>query len=173
MSSTMAGEKPHSGRLTHSSSSSDTSAHSHTQDIIQGRSSTDNNALKKLDSKVIDVKGSDDDPYKHLSTDEAAIIKRQLDIPEVSLTYLSLFRYATFNDKFFIVTAGLAAITAGAVLPLMTIVFGELAGVFQRFMMNTIDPTEFQHTLNKYVLYVLPDRYILFGVGILANCFVI
>lgn len=155
MSSTMASEKPHSGRLTHSSSSNDTSAHCHTQDILQGRNSTDGNGLKKLDSKLIDVKGSDDDPYKHLSTDEAAIIKRQLDIPEVSLTYLSLFRYATFNDKFFIVTAGLAAISAGAVLPLMTIVFGELAGIFQRFMLNTIEPNEFQHTLNKNVLYLV------------------
>ena len=152
MSSTgMASEKP---RLTHSSSSSDTSAYPHTQDIIQGRNSTDDDALKKLDSKAIAVQSSDDDPYKHLSTDEAAIIKRQLDIPEVSLTYLSLFRYATFNDKFFIITAGLAAITAGAVLPLMTIVFGELAGVFQRFMLDTIEQNEFQHTLNKYVLYV-------------------
>lgn len=149
----MASEKP-SGRISHSSSSSDNDAHPHTQNIIQSRNSTDDNILKKLDSKVIDVKGADDDPYKHLSTEEAAIIKRQLDIPEVSLTYLSLFRYATFNDKFFIFTAALSAIAAGAVLPLMTIVFGQLAGVFQKFMLNTIEPNELQHTLNKYVLYV-------------------
>jgi len=146
----MASGRPHSGQFTS------------TQDIIQSHNSTSNNALKQLDSKVIDVTSIDDDPYKHLSTDEAAILKRQLDIPVVNLTYLSLFRYATFNDKFFIVTAGLAAITAGAVVPLMTIVFGQLAGVFQDFMLDTIDPNEFQHTLNKYVLYA-SVRLILFG----------
>lgn len=151
----MATEKAHSGRSTHSSTSSDTAAHPHTdtRDIIPSRNSTDGEALRKLDSKVIDVKDpNEQDIFKHLSPEEAAIIKRQLDVPEVSLGYLDLFRYATFNDKFFILTSALAAITAGAVLPLMTIVFGELAGVFQRFMLGTIPPDEFQHTLNKFVL---------------------
>ena len=150
------------GPITSSSSSSgsgsgsDTatgSPHKGTAGITHGATNDDGNALKKLDSKVIKLnEANEEELYKNLSPEEIEIVKRQLHIPQVDITYLSLFRYATFNDKVFIITAALAAITAGAVLPLMTIVFGQLAGVFQRFMLGTIPLDEFEHTLTKYVL---------------------
>lgn len=145
------------GRISSSSGSSTDSvagpSHKETAGISHGATTSDGHALKKLDSKVIKVnEANEDELYKNLSPEEREIIKRQLDIPEVDISYVTLFRYASFNDKFLIITAALAAITAGAVLPLMTIVFGQLAGVFQHFMLGTIPLHEFEHTLNKYIL---------------------
>ena len=148
------------GRITSRSSSSGSSsdtatgpAHKETAGISHGAATEDEHAIKKLDSKVIKLsEPNEEELYKHLSPEEIAIIKRQLDIPQVNINYLSLFRYASFNDKFLVITAALSAIVAGAVLPLMTIVFGQLAGVFQHFMLGMIPRSEFEHTLNKYVL---------------------
>ncbi|KAF8463597.1 P-loop containing nucleoside triphosphate hydrolase protein [Kalaharituber pfeilii] len=143
----------------HSSESKTGTPHGDTASIVNGKNQ--DNSLEKLDSKVIDLKDqSEDDPYKHLTPEEANVIKRQLDIPEVNLSYFDLFRYATFNDKLFIGTAGFASIAAGAILPLMTIVFGQLAGVFQSFMLMQMAPDEFQNELNKYTLY-----FVYMGIG--------
>ena len=143
-------------RPSHSPSSSITTG-PHTEEIVPGNAAKNNssNSLQKLDSRVIDVKAvSELDKYKHLSLEETAVIKRQLDVPEVKLDYFDLFRYATFNDKLLLFTAGLTATVAGAVLPLMTVVFGALAGVFQKWVMMELPPDEFQSELNKYTLCV-------------------
>lgn len=76
-------------------------------------------SLKKLDSKVLDVK--DDDPFKHLPDHERAILKRQIDVPEVKIGYFSLYRYATKMDLTILVIASICAIAAGAAMPLMTV----------------------------------------------------
>ncbi|KAI5849348.1 putative Leptomycin B resistance protein pmd1 [Morchella snyderi] len=96
-----------------------------------------------------------EDPLAHLTPAEAAIVRRQLDIPEVKLNYFTLFRYATTNDKILIVCACLASIIAGAVMPLMTVVFGELAGVFQKFALGTITPEHMQSEVNRFTLYFI------------------
>ena len=114
-------------------------------------------SLSKLDSKVAKGDGSEEqDPYRHLSPEEMAIVKRQLDIPEVNLGYWDLFRYADGMDKFLLISAGLAAIAAGAILPLMTVVFGSLSGVFQKYTLHQMPPDEFQDKLNSYTLYATP-----------------
>lgn len=148
------------GQIISSSSSSGRSSdtatgpsHKETAGISHGATTHDEQALKKLDSKVIKLdEANEEQLYKNLSPEEITIVKRQLDIPKVDVTYFSLFRYASFNDKFLIITGGLCAMIAGAVLPLMTIVFGQLAGVFQHFMLGTIPDHEFKQTLTKYVL---------------------
>lgn len=115
-------------------------------------SSSDHSKLEKLDSKVVKVNAADDDPYRHLSEAEKAIIRRQVDIPEAKVTFWSLFRFATTNDKILMFLSGIAAIAAGAILPLMTVVFGSLTGVFQDYMLGQMEPDAFQHELNKFTL---------------------
>ncbi|KFY08733.1 hypothetical protein V492_05961, partial [Pseudogymnoascus sp. VKM F-4246] len=109
--------------------------------------------LKKLDSNVIQVKKEDDDPFRHLPADEAEVLKRQVDIPVVVSTYWTLYRYATFNDKIIIAVSAICAIAGGAALPLMTIVFGNLAGQFQGLFTHSIPPEEFKGILSHNVLY--------------------
>ncbi|KFY76832.1 hypothetical protein V499_03610 [Pseudogymnoascus sp. VKM F-103] len=111
--------------------------------------------LKKLDSNVIKVKDEDDDPFRHLPADEAEILKRQVDIPVVTSTYWTLYRYATFNDKLIIALSCVCAIAAGAALPLMTIVFGNLAGQFQGLFLGSIPKEEFKGILSHNVLYFI------------------
>lgn len=109
--------------------------------------------LKKLDSNVIQVKKEDDDPFRHLPPHEAAILKRQVDIPVVTSTYWTLYRYATFNDKLIIALSCVCAIAAGAALPLMTIVFGNLTGQFQGLFLDDIPKDAFSDILADNVLY--------------------
>jgi ATP-binding cassette, subfamily B (MDR/TAP), member 1 len=75
--------------------------------------------LKKLDSKVVDVK--DDDPFSHLPEHERVILKRQVDVPEVKIGYFTLYRYATKIDVLILIIAGISAIGGGAAMPLMTV----------------------------------------------------
>lgn len=113
------------------------------------------NSITKLDSHIVNINQNakaEDDPLAHLPPNEQEIIRRQLEIPEVKLNYFTLFRYATKNDLILIFTAALASIIAGAVMPLMTIVFGQLAGVFQKFMLSETSPQSMQSELNKFTV---------------------
>jgi ATP-binding cassette, subfamily B (MDR/TAP), member 1 len=77
--------------------------------------------LQKLDSKVIKVNDSEDDPFKHLPPDEAAILKRQVDVPVVPTSFKRLYRYATTNDMIIVAISVICSIAGGAALPLMTV----------------------------------------------------
>lgn len=110
--------------------------------------------LTKLDSNVIDVKKEEKaDPFKHLPPNEAAILKRQVFTPESPTNYWSLYRYATTNDKIIIAISIICSIAGGAALPLMTVIFGALAGQFQDLFLGDIPPGEFDPILAKNVLY--------------------
>jgi ATP-binding cassette subfamily B (MDR/TAP) protein 1 len=76
-------------------------------------------SLKKLDSKIINVE--DDDPFRHLPEHEKTILKRQTEVPEVKVGYLTLYRYATKMDIVILVVSAFCAIAAGAAMPLMTV----------------------------------------------------
>lgn len=127
---------------------------------IEASNSRHSSSITRLDSHIVKVDegAKEEDPLDHLPPDERAIIKRQLDMPEIKLNYFTLFRFATRNDLILIFTAALASIIAGAVMPLMTIVFGELAGVFQEFALGTITPDDMQSELNRFTMYVNIDR---------------
>ena len=56
-----------------------------------------------------------------LNEDEKAIIEDQLHIPEVKVGYFSLYRYANKKEIAIMLVSLIAAIVAGAVLPLMTV----------------------------------------------------
>jgi ATP-binding cassette subfamily B (MDR/TAP) protein 1 len=58
-----------------------------------------------------------------LSDHEKQIIDRQTDAPSVTVSYLSLFRYANKKDVLIMIAALVASIASGAVMPLMTVRF--------------------------------------------------
>lgn len=111
--------------------------------------------LQRLDSKAPKPTKEEkpEDALEHLPEHEAAIIRRQLEIPPVKLTYFSLYRYATRNDLIIMAVSGICAIAAGAAMPLMTIIFGSLAGTFQGFFYGGASAGSFGHTVDHLVLY--------------------
>ena len=88
-----------------------------------GSSSDDIAQLKEIDSHIVKIpeakKG--EEAYAHLPPHEKEIVKRQLEIPEVKVTFRTLYRYATRNDCIIIAVSSLCAIAGGAVMPLMTV----------------------------------------------------
>jgi hypothetical protein len=82
-------------------------------------------ALKKLDSKVPGKEGDGppQDPFAHLPEHEAAILRKQVDIPDVKVGYTTLFRYAEKKEWLVLGVSVLCAIIAGAGMPLMTVRF--------------------------------------------------
>ena len=121
-------------------------------------------ALTRLDSAVPKQQKEEEDesqdPFGHLPENEATTLRRQVDVPPVKVTYLMLYRYATRNDKLIIALSALCAIIAGAVMPLMTIVFGSLAGTFKGSFNGSIDGGAFQDKVNHLVLY-----FVYLGIG--------
>ena len=111
--------------------------------------------LKRLDSQVVKVKDKDQDIYGHLPPAEAKILKRQVDIPTVKAGWRILYRYATTNDKLIIAVSAICSIAAGAALPLMTVIFGQLAGKFNGYSAGTVSHSSFEHTISHMVLYLI------------------
>ena len=94
------------------------------QDVhSSGSSSQDATPMEKLDSRVVKVRDAKegDEAYAHLPDHEREIVKRQLEIPPVTVTFKTLYRYATRNDLIIIVVSSICAIVGGAVMPLMTV----------------------------------------------------
>jgi ATP-binding cassette, subfamily B (MDR/TAP), member 1 len=81
--------------------------------------------LHKYDSKIVKIRDvpEGDAALAHLPEPEQAILKRQLDSPSVSASWLKLYRYATTWDKVMVAISILCAIGAGAAMPLMTVSF--------------------------------------------------
>ena len=88
-----------------------------------GSSSEDITKLEKLDSHIVKVPEikKEDEAYQHLPPHEREIVKRQLDIPTVTVTFRTLYRYATTVDLIIIAISCVCAIAGGAVMPLMTV----------------------------------------------------
>ena len=88
-----------------------------------GSSSEDVAYLEKLDSHIVKVSEMKrgEEAYAHLPESEKEIVKRQLDIPTVTVTFKTLYRYATTNDLLIIVVSCICAISGGSVMPLMTV----------------------------------------------------
>ncbi|OAL30045.1 hypothetical protein AYO20_08949 [Fonsecaea nubica] len=135
---------------------SPTTAVSPTSPTSQSSDSDNRPDLSKLDSKIVQVRDvpEGDAALSHLPEHERAVLKKQLDVPDVKVTYWTLYRYATKWDKVFIVIACICAIGAGAVLPLMTVVFGNLSGTFQGLVLNNLS-SSFDSTLTRYCLYFI------------------
>ncbi|KAJ4268550.1 hypothetical protein NW762_002614 [Fusarium torreyae] len=129
------------------------------------KTDTDNEKLdlKKADSAVVVPPKEDDieDHYRHLPPDEAEVLRRQVVSPEVKQGIAVLYRYASRNDILIIIVSSICAIAGGAALPLMTVVFGNLQGVFQDYFVNrTLSSGAFNDKLVSFVLY-----FVYLGIG--------
>lgn len=109
--------------------------------------------VEKLDSHIVKVADKVEDPYAHLPEDEKGILKAQVDTPAVSTSVKMLYRYGTTNDFLIIAVSAICAIAAGAALPLMTVIFGNLTGKFNGYFQGNITREEFSHTISHMVLY--------------------
>lgn len=111
-------------------SKSDAMEEKQKQELGSSRSSSQDTSqntpqLAKLDSQVVKIVEStnDDEAFAHLPPHEKAIMKEQLHVPSVKVTYQNLFRYATRNDLIIIYVSVVCAIVGGAIMPLMTVSF--------------------------------------------------
>ncbi|KAJ5611716.1 Leptomycin B resistance protein [Penicillium herquei] len=112
------------------------------------------NDLEKLDSHILPVEAlQDEDVFKHLPPEEAAILKEQVTIPVVKVGIKTLYRYATKKDVLLIFICALCAIAAGAAQPLMTVVFGNLTGQISSFTSSEAELQAFRHKISHNVLY--------------------
>ncbi|EUC43635.1 hypothetical protein COCMIDRAFT_6944 [Bipolaris oryzae ATCC 44560] len=102
-----------------------------------------------------------------LSDKEKEIIDIQLTAPTLTVTYFSLFRYATAKDKAIMVIALIASIAAGAVMPLMTVVYGNFGGSFTSFSVDAVAAARFQHQIEKFTLY-----FVYLGIGAFVTSYV-
>ena len=129
----------------------------HTNTPSSSQSLSEDDGLRKLDSKIVKVRDTleGDAALAHLPEHERLVLKRQLDIPEAKVSFKTLFRYASTWDLVIFYVACVCSMAAGAALPLMTVIFGDLAGVFQGIMIGTISSQEFESTLVTNVLYFI------------------
>lgn len=117
-------------------------------------------ALEKADSQVAKKDATATDPYAHLSEREAEVLKRQVDTPTVPAGIKALYRYASRNDLLIMGVAALCAIASGAALPLMTVIFGNLQGTFQRYFfpvpgLSVMSYDDFVGEMTHLVLYFI------------------
>ncbi|RYC61987.1 hypothetical protein CHU98_g4209 [Xylaria longipes] len=108
--------------------------------------------LSKIDSKAVVAAEVNYDPFQHLPEHEAEILRRQVTTPEIKTGLATLYRYATRNDIIIIFASTIAAIGAGAALPIMTVIFGRLQGSFQGFFNGMVSKDDFSSRLNSLVL---------------------
>ncbi|QSZ35150.1 hypothetical protein DSL72_008017 [Monilinia vaccinii-corymbosi] len=117
--------------------------------------------LSKLDSNIVKVRVSEnEDIYAHLPPHEAEILKRQVALPELTSGVGNLYRYATTNDLLIMLVSTICTIAAGAALPLMTVIFGQLAGTFADYFAGKTSKADFDRTIDHMVLY-----FIYLGIG--------
>lgn len=124
--------------------------------------------LGKLDSQAPNcVREKDADPYAALAPEEAAILKRQVETPDIKVGIVSLYRYATRIDLILIFIGAVCAIASGAILPLMTVVFGSLQGTFAGYFNKTVSYDDFMDEMTHLVLY-----FVYLGIGMFFTTYV-
>lgn len=63
----------------------------------------------------------EDAVFAHLPDHEKAILKEQLHIPDVKVSFVGLYRYASTNDLIVLAVSAICSIAAGAIMPLFTV----------------------------------------------------
>ncbi|KAL9109108.1 MAG: hypothetical protein Q9227_006199 [Pyrenula ochraceoflavens] len=93
------------------------------------------------------------DPFVHLADTEAEVLKKQVFTSEAPMRIRTLYRYATASDSITMAVSAVCAIAGGAALPLMTVIFGKISGVFESFYEGRIARSELNASLTHNVLY--------------------
>lgn len=132
------------------------SSHSHSPSSSPSESEEEHmKDLKKFDSQIVKVRDTPegDAAFAHLPEHEQKILKAQLDVQPVKVTYRTLYRYATTWDLVIVAVSVVSAIAAGAVLPLMTVVFGNITGNLSGASLGSYSTSAFTDKLTTNVLY--------------------
>jgi ATP-binding cassette, subfamily B (MDR/TAP), member 1 len=109
--------------------------------------------LQHLDSKVLQALDKKKEvSLDHLPEHERDVIKRQLDTPEVAVSFFKLYRYASRNDWLLVALSAICAILGGAIMPLMTVCFFAPCGVEQSRRSAVVDH-EFRSFLASSVVF--------------------
>ncbi|KAF8536117.1 ABC transporter-like protein [Trichophaea hybrida] len=126
-------------------------------------------SLGRLDSQiaVADNKSDSDDDLSHLPENEKVIIRRQIEIPDIHLKFSGLYRFATVNDLLLIALGAFCSIIGGALMPFMTVLFGQSAQSLQDFFLNKTNGEHMQHEINRLTLYFL---YLAIGEFCMVYC---
>ncbi|KAH8682568.1 P-loop containing nucleoside triphosphate hydrolase protein [Xylariales sp. PMI_506] len=100
------------------------------------------------------------DPYGHLTPEQADILRRQVDVPELQHGLNAIYRYATRADIIIMVVSSVCAAASGAAMPLMNLVFGSFQSTFQNYAENFDGNLEqlhrdFDHVMVQLVLYFI------------------
>ncbi|KAK7205802.1 P-loop containing nucleoside triphosphate hydrolase protein, partial [Myxozyma melibiosi] len=88
--------------------------------------------------------------FAFLPEHDADILRKQVEVPTIKATFFTLFRYADRKDKMIMLVALIASIISGAMRPLMTIVFGNVAQTFtevgpRAMMMGYYNSTDYEY----------------------------
>ena len=144
-------------------SSPSSSSHGESTDGWRYHNGKADPALEKVDTIQAPPRNDDADAiYEHLPPDQAEILKRQVETPQLAKGALVIYRYASRNDILILIISAITAIASGAALPLMTVIFGNLQRTFRDYFYQGGDLTydDFVGELNKYVLY-----FVYLGIG--------
>ncbi|KAJ5377590.1 uncharacterized protein N7496_004999 [Penicillium cataractarum] len=85
-------------------------------------------------------------------------------VTQAKFGYLCLYRYASASEVAAMILCSLCAVGAGVVMPLMSIVFGNLSSSFVGIESQPVDFADYQHLLNRYTLY-----FVYLGIASLAT----
>ncbi|KAK9467423.1 P-loop containing nucleoside triphosphate hydrolase protein [Lipomyces arxii] len=118
----------------------------HEATSVDSTPSKEGQASSEAANKIIDI-------YEHLPPDEAAILRAQVEVAPVKVSFFKLYRYANKFDVAVLAVGYICSVIGGALMPLMTIVFGQLTQTFTDYFAFGGTEQEFQHQINKYALY--------------------
>lgn len=103
---------------------------------------------------VVAAPGDNDDPYAHLPSDQAEILKSQVHKPDEKYGFWAILRFATKLDIAILICSAILSAASGAAMPVMTIIFGGFQKVFQDYVaLGTLTFDEFKTESAQFVLY--------------------
>ncbi|KAK9465719.1 P-loop containing nucleoside triphosphate hydrolase protein [Lipomyces arxii] len=125
---------------------------------------------EKSDNSSLSSKASDysaipsvDHEFAGLSERDAEILRQQVAVPDVFVSFFTLFRYATTRDKLLLFAGILVSIAEGVMRPLMSIVFGSASQEFTDFpargSMNGYNQTYYNQTTESWYYYNSTGNY--------------
>ncbi|KAH7071899.1 leptomycin B resistance protein pmd1 [Paraphoma chrysanthemicola] len=110
-----------------------------------------------LQSQVLDY-GTLKDTARETTDAKEDAVKTPKKAPSAGFAnYFRVFKYGTNLDYFLIVVCCITSIGSGIAIPLMNVVFGELASTFTDYFMEgtTVTRSEFQAEINRLSLFIV------------------
>ncbi|KAK6086074.1 Leptomycin B resistance protein pmd1-like protein 2 [Seiridium cupressi] len=121
---------------------------------------------KTVDDQLPNMPGpvDRDARFALLTEDEEQVLQTQLSSLEVTGSFFKLYRYADIWDYLITAISVPCAIAAGAALPLLSVLFGQLATAFQLVANDAIAYDDFMSRLTQNVLFYVYIGVAEFGV---------